>query len=129
MNADTFIKRFHDAILGFQRYGYASILLKRVTDFSGLKLRAMTDGSVFIENRNAVRVRTEPRIYVLPQDDEALTAEATDIYRNPKRDMDQVFFRAETEAIANAWIAKMNDEVGMDNIRKEGPPGCYVARR
>src|SRR5260370_30569193 len=46
----TFICRFRDAILGFQRYHYPSILFSQSADFAAIRLYETSDGKVSIVN-------------------------------------------------------------------------------
>lgn len=109
MKPATFIARFKDAILGFQRYRYDSILFRQDADFRAIRLYELPTGFVRIVNTTQLAASNTTKVLKASVDKEQILALAKE-YHYHSRD-DQTFVSYDSSA-ERAWLIGLQTPEG-----------------
>ena len=121
----SFVIRFKDAILGFQRYKYESILFTQEADFKSIDLYELSNGWVRIVNDSSYNKPTE--ILHCERDHDKLLALAV-VYH--KREANgQTFFQYNTPDQRQQWLAMQQPAGDYDITIRDFGPGTLVMRQ
>ena len=123
MKPATFIARFKDAILGFQRYRYSSILFTQDADFNAIRLYELPTGYVRIINTTVLAAINSPKVLRAAKDRDAILAIAKEYHYRSREDQTFITYDNATE---HAWLISLPNDLDID-VRDYGT-GTVVMR-
>lgn len=130
LKAHSFVVRFKDAILGFKRYKYDSMLLNQSMDFDCIKLYELPTGWVRVINTNlAVPLggSSSSELLHCVRDRDKLLAIAKEYHYH--RLEGQTFFHYDNEAQRQEWIAMQTPSGDLAIDIRDFGPGVLVMRQ
>lgn len=125
MKADTFVCRFKDAILGFKRYRYKSILFGPDADFNSIKLYALPTGWVRVVNTTFTAAVNTPKVLQASRDREEIIAIAKEYHAHSRDDQTFISYDSPTE---RAWLIGLGENEYSIDVRDFGT-GTVVMRQ
>ena len=124
----SFVIRFKDAILGFQRYKYTSRLFDQEANFKAIRLYELPNGWVRVVNENNNLTASDPtKLLHCERDHDKLLALVKSYHL---RELDgQVFFQYSTDQQRQQWLAMQQPAGDYDITIRDFGPGTLVLRQ